>query len=211
MGALACCCIRLNSETLMVISVLYIVMQTLLWFCCIYSTLFTTVYIYSNQIPYISDENPITEFSLSLVIIFLTICLFRNFYMGYKIKSNITKKESDMNKIIFLEEHERNEKNASTQIEAEDKSLLKKEKSIILCGKCKLYRGVRAHHCSICNICSDKMDHHCHVIKNCVGGKNYKFFFSYLFCVTNTSFMILVFSLLRCYKYYSDIKVRINY
>ncbi|KAI4463932.1 zinc finger dhhc domain containing protein [Holotrichia oblita] len=48
------------------------------------------------------------------------------------------------------------------------------------CEKCKLVKPDRAHHCSVCEACVLKMDHHCPWINNCIGFNNYKFFVLYL-------------------------------
>jgi len=49
------------------------------------------------------------------------------------------------------------------------------------CKWCGIYKPDRCHHCRVCRTCILKMDHHCPWIYNCVGYKNYKFFFLLLF------------------------------
>ncbi|XP_072966763.1 probable protein S-acyltransferase 15 [Typha angustifolia] len=49
------------------------------------------------------------------------------------------------------------------------------------CGKCRLYKPPRSHHCRVCKRCVLKMDHHCVWISNCVGYGNYKPFIIFVF------------------------------
>ncbi|KFY17930.1 hypothetical protein V492_00285 [Pseudogymnoascus sp. VKM F-4246] len=48
------------------------------------------------------------------------------------------------------------------------------------CKKCQARKPDRAHHCSTCNRCVLKMDHHCPWLATCVGLKNYKAFLLFL-------------------------------
>lgn len=48
------------------------------------------------------------------------------------------------------------------------------------CGICQTYKPARCHHCSRCNRCYLKFDHHCVFIDACVGFHNYKFFIQFL-------------------------------
>jgi len=47
---------------------------------------------------------------------------------------------------------------------------------IYKCQKCCSIKPERAHHCSVCQRCIRKMDHHCPWVNNCVGENNQKFF-----------------------------------
>ncbi|KAM4674498.1 LOW QUALITY PROTEIN: palmitoyltransferase ZDHHC2 [Amazona ochrocephala] len=60
--------------------------------------------------------------------------------------------------------------------------------AIRYCDRCHLVKPDRCHHCSVCDKCILKMDHHCPWVNNCVGFSNYKFFllflaYSLLYCL----------------------------
>ncbi|KAJ3372640.1 hypothetical protein GGF31_001662 [Allomyces arbusculus] len=49
-----------------------------------------------------------------------------------------------------------------------------------VCLKCSSPKPERCHHCSICDRCVLKMDHHCPWLNNCVGHYNHRYFVVFL-------------------------------
>lgn len=154
-------------------------LQVTAWFLAYFWMLFF-------EIPHISPNYPI-NILLSLITISLMICLYRALFMAFiESKTNFIPPpeiyDSDLKPI--------KENSENKQIEAK------------ICKKCGVVRKIKGiHHCTTCEKCVYKMDHHCICLATCVNAYNYVYFISYIFVGIFTAIYFTIINSIFMYSY----------
>ncbi|PWY79445.1 zf-DHHC-domain-containing protein [Aspergillus sclerotioniger CBS 115572] len=71
------------------------------------------------------------------------------------------------------------------------------------CKTCCIWRPPRCYHCRVCDNCVETLDHHCVWLNNCVGRRNYRYFFTFVASSTLLALFLLGASLAHILVYRS--------
>ena len=131
-----------------------------------------------------------------LLTISLILCLICIFSSPGILPPNIDNNQNETKK---------NYKNSSFPYKFKEKLIVIRGQLLILkvCSTCLITRPLGCTHCSKCNICVEKMDHHCPWVGNCIGLNNYKFFYFFI-CFFNIhsifNFIVCLFKIINFKK-----------
>ena len=80
-----------------------------------------------------------------------------------------------------------------------------------VCLTCNVAKPFRSHHCSDCDNCVIRFDHHCPWIGGCVGKRNYIYFFIFLIILNLKNIFLVIFCIIHIIYIYKDVASELKY
>jgi len=149
----------------------------------------TIVLFFTFDCPYLAKEvSPAIPVVGALLFLFVILVLFRTACTDPGILPRAERDE-----IAFLEKQLNIDSATANYQMPRVKEITLKGQTVKLkyCYTCKLYRPPRCTHCSICDNCVERFDHHCPWVANCVGKRNYRYFYMFLVSLSLACMYIL--------------------
>uniref|UniRef100_A0A0N5BA28 Palmitoyltransferase n=1 Tax=Strongyloides papillosus TaxID=174720 RepID=A0A0N5BA28_STREA len=137
--------------------------------------------------PYLfKNVSPIIPIAVCILFIFVITCLLKTSLTEPGIIPRATSRE-------VMEIDRQNEEEGLGRSARQPKTVTINGINFKLkyCNTCRIYRPPRSSHCSICDNCILNFDHHCPWVGNCVGLRNYKYFYFFIVSLAILDLLIL--------------------